>query len=381
MRFFHLADLHIGKRLKDFSLLKDQKHILQQIIELAGKHRPDAVLICGDIYDKSDPSAEAVEIFDRFLTELTQYQMPVMIISGNHDSPERLSFGSRILDKQKIYIAGSFCGTMPEVTLMDSYGQVVFHLLPFVKPAVVKRYFPDAEINSYEDALRSILAAVTLDPEKRHVLLAHQFVTSHGIGPSRSDSEYITVGTLDNIDASLFAGFDYVALGHIHGPQAIGAPHIRYAGSPLKYSFSEALHQKSVSLVELADNGEPQIELLELQPLHDVREIRGPIEQLLSPEVYQQADRNDYLHISLTNEEDLVDPIVSLRNVYPNLINMDFANSRYAAPENAADPVDIHNKSPWELFSDFYAMQQNIELDEQKQHIIKSILQELEGNN
>ena len=149
MRFFHLADLHIGKRLKDFSLLKDQKHILQQIIELAGKHRPDAVLICGDIYDKSDPSAEAVEIFDRFLTELTQYQMPVMIISGNHDSPERLSFGSRILDKQKIYIAGSFCGTMPEVTLMDSYGQVVFHLLPFVKPAVVKRYFPDAEINDF----------------------------------------------------------------------------------------------------------------------------------------------------------------------------------------------------------------------------------------
>ena len=321
MRFLHLADLHIGKRLREFSLLQDQEDILTKILDLVAIHHPDAVLICGDIYDKSDPSAEAVEVFDQFLTGLAQYGQPVMLISGNHDSPERINYGSGIMEKQQVYLAGLFEGQLQTITLADEYGEVVFHLLPFVKPAQVRRYYPEANIISYEDALQVILSATPLDPDKRHVLLAHQFITAQGVNPERSESEQISIGTLDNIDASVFAGFDYVALGHIHRPQSIGGMHIRYAGSPLKYSFSEALHHKSATLVEL---------------------------------------------------------LVSLRNIYPNIVTLDFNNSRYATADSEANIADISNKSPLELFAEFYAYQQNIELGDSKRAIVQKIFQEME---
>ncbi len=378
MRFLHLADLHIGKRLREFSLLQDQEDILTKILDLVAIHHPDAVLICGDIYDKSDPSAEAVEVFDQFLTGLAQYGQPVMLISGNHDSPERINYGSGIMEKQQVYLAGLFEGQLQTITLADEYGEVVFHLLPFVKPAQVRRYYPEANIISYEDALQVILSATPLDPDKRHVLLAHQFITAQGVNPERSESEQISIGTLDNIDASVFAGFDYVALGHIHRPQSIGGMHIRYAGSPLKYSFSEALHHKSATLVELKEKADIKIDLLPLTPLHDLREISGSIEKLLSPEVYLAADRNDYLHITLTDEEDLVDPLVSLRNIYPNIVTLDFNNSRYATADSEANIANINNKSPLELFTEFYAYQQNIELGDSKRAIVQKIFQEME---
>ena len=239
---------------------------MTKILDLVAIHHPDAVLICGDIYDKSDPSAEAVEVFDQFLTGLAQYGQPVMLISGNHDSPERINYGSGIMEKQQVYLAGLFEGQLQTITLADEYGEVVFHLLPFVKPAQVRRYYPEANIISYEDALQVILSATPLDPDKRHVLLAHQFITAQGVNPERSESEQISIGTLDNIDASVFAGFDYVALGHIHRPQSIGGMHIRYAGSPLKYSFSEALHHKSATLVELKEKADIKIDLLPHDP-------------------------------------------------------------------------------------------------------------------
>lgn len=378
MRFFHLADLHIGKRLREFSLLADQEDILEKILGLVAQYRPHAILICGDIYDKPDPSAEAVELFDKFLTRLAQYNQPVMIISGNHDSPERINYGSSIMAGQQVYLAGVFAGQMQSVTLNDEYGDIEFHLLPFIKPAHVRRYYPEANIISYEDALRAVLSSAPLAPEKRHILLAHQFITAQGHIPERSDSEQISIGTLDNIDASVFNGFDYVALGHIHRPQSIGGNHIRYAGSPLKYSFSEALHHKAVTLVEIKEHANIAIELLPLIPRRDLREIRGPIEKLLSPDVYLAADRNDYLHITLTDEEDLVDPLVALRNIYPHIVSLDFDNSRYAAADNDASITNIDAKSPPELFAEFYALQQNIDLDESKKAIVQKIFQELE---
>lgn len=378
MRFFHLADLHIGKRLNNFNLLADQEYILTQIAAAAKELQPDAILICGDVYDKATPSAEAVALFDNFLTELSQLKKPILIISGNHDSPERLNFGSRIMARENIYLAGMFSGVMQHLRMSDQFGDIVFHLLPFVKPAQVRAFFPEEKIDSYQDAVHSVLKQEHLSADARHVLLAHQFVTAGGNTPERSDSEQISLGTLDNIDASVFGGYDYVALGHIHKAQQIGAAHIRYAGSPLKYSFSEALHHKSISLVTLEEKGSVNIEKLPLTPLHDLREIKGSLAQLLQASA-AATDNHDYLHITLTDETDLVDPLAQLRNVYPHIMKMDFSASRYGLHTNDDIAQNIEQKTPIELFSEFYQLQQNISLDETKLNIIKETFARLGG--
>lgn len=381
MRFFHLADLHLGKRLGEFSLLADQEYILYQVLALTERHAPDAVVIAGDIFDKAAPAGEAVALFDDFLTSLCGQGRTVMIISGNHDSPERLNFGGRIMARQNIYLTGVFGGRLIQVELKDDYGKVVFSLLPFIRPAQVRRYYPEAAIENYQDATRIILAAQPPNPRCRQVLVAHQYITAGNTVPERSESEQISVGGLDNIDAAVFDGFDYVALGHLHRGQSIGGAHIRYAGSPLKYSFSEALHQKSVTLVELQAKGSLNIEILPLSPLRDMREIKGPIEKVLSPQVYEAADRNDYLHVILTDEEDLASPLERLRVIYPNVMKLDFANSRVARmhKESAADSIAL--KTPLDLFADFYHLQQNCELPQDKLTIAKKIFAELEENN
>jgi DNA repair protein SbcD/Mre11 len=381
MRFLHLADLHLGKRLNECSLLEDQQYILRQILGLTEQHNPDALLIAGDVYDKSAPAGEAVALFDDFLTELMAAGRTVLLISGNHDSPERLNFGGRIMARQNIHLLGLFSGKTEQIVLEDSYGKVVFHLLPFIRPAQARRFFPEAAIESYDAALRMILAAQPPDPGCRNVLVAHQYVTAAGREPERSDSEQISLGTLDNIDAAAFAGFDYVALGHIHRPQAIGGEQIRYAGSPLKYSFSEARQQKSLTLVELKAKGSLHIEALPLIPLRDVREIKGPLKKLLDPTVYAQANREDFLHVTLTDEGDLVSPLDSLRHIYPNLLKLDFANSRTFCADDASTAAEITSKSPPELFADFYRLQQNIELPEDKQTIVSEVFRELGGDD
>ncbi len=381
MRFFHLADLHIGKRLNNFSLLEDQAHILRQIIDLAAANQPDAILIAGDIYDKAVPSAEAVALFDQFLTDLAALNKPVMIISGNHDSAERLNFASQIISQQGIYLAGVFDGNLRNIELDDEYGAIVFHLLPFVRPANVRRFFPDQNIESYQDALQTILQEEKLDPQKRHVLLAHQFITTGNTSPERSESEQVSIGSLDNIDASVFADYDYVALGHIHRPQSIGSEHIRYAGSPLKYSFSEALHHKSISMVELKEKGNLSIEQLPLLPLHDLRELKGSLENLLAAGIADHSAHDDYLHITLIDEEDLVDPFASLRHVYPNLMKLDFSAKRYQLAQTDAIAEQLESKTPLQLFEEFYEMQQNMALDAEKRAIVQAIFAELGGDS
>ena len=398
MKLMHLSDLHLGKLVNGFSMLEDQKYILNEILKLAREERPDGVLIAGDVYDKRVPSAEAVGLLDEFLTALAQV-CPVFLISGNHDSAERIAFGGRLMEQSGVHVSPVYDGTAFPVTLTDEHGPVDFYLLPFIKPAHVRRYYPEAEIASYTDALRVAIEAMKIDPSHRNVLITHQFVT----GATRSDSEEISVGGTDNVDASVFVPFDYVALGHIHGPQNVTvaadanantAALARYCGTPLKYSFSEAGHLKSITVVELgekdalpessADAAHQQLTLytvspisirtLPLAPLHDLREIRGAYMELTDKRNYEGTAVDDYLHITLTDEEDIPDAISKLRVIYPNLMKLDYDNTRTRSVDQVEAEVRVQTLSPLELFAQFYETQNGQPLSEEQQAIAEDLI-------
>ncbi len=377
MKLFHLSDLHLGKRVNEYSMLPDQAHILEQILQLAAAEQPTAVLIAGDIYDKTVPPAEAVQLFDDFLCRLVALGIQAFIISGNHDSAERIAFGGRLMEQSGVHVSPVYDGTASPVTLTDEHGPVDFYLLPFIKPAHVRRYYPEAEIASYTDALRVAIEAMNIDPTHRNVLITHQFVT----GASRSDSEEISVGGTDNVDASVFTPFDYVALGHIHGPQNVtvaaaanynAAALARYCGTPLKYSFSEAGHVKSITVVELAEAA--FIRTLPLTPLHDLREIRGTYMELTDKRNYEGTAVDDYLHITLTDEEDIPDAISKLRVIYPNLMKLDYDNTRTRSVGHVEAEVRVQTLSPLELFAQFYETQNGQPLSEEQQQIAEDLI-------
>lgn len=380
MKLFHIADLHLGKRVGEFSLLEDQRYILDQILDLTGKESPDGILIAGDVYDKGTPPGDAVELLDDFLTELAVRGIPVFLVSGNHDSPERLNFGSRILGKDGVFIAGTFQGQVRTETLRDGFGEVRVFLLPYLKPAMVRPFF-GAEIDSFDGAVRAALETAALDPGARSILVAHQFVTSGAQQPERSDPETISVGGLDNVDASAFDGFDYVALGHLHGPQRIGRDTVRYAGSPLKYSFSEARQHKSVTVLELGEKGDVRYRLFPLVPRRDMREVKGPIEEILRAGACDTEGSQDYIRAVLTDEEELYDAVGRLRQVYPNLMRLDFENSRTApgAALAAADSDVAARQTPAELFAEFYQKQNNTELSESQLRVMEEIFEQAGG--
>ena len=360
MKILHLSDLHIGKRVHEVSMTEDQEYILTKILRLCDDEKPDAVLIAGDVYDKSVPSAEAVTLFDDFLCRLAKRSVPVMIISGNHDSPERLAFGGRLLEGSGIHISPVYGGEIRPITLRDAYGETDFWLLPFIKPIHVKRFFPDEEIVTYTDAVRAALKDLPLDPQRRNVLVTHQFVT----GAATCESEELSVGGSDNVDASVFDGFDYVALGHIHGPQNIGTNRIRYCGTPLKYSFSEAGHYKSVTLAELGEKGDLKLRTLPLIPKRDLRQLRGSFAQLTDPEQYRQGAKDDYLHIVLTDEEDIPEAVGKLRLIYPNILKLSYDNTRTREDRTVGDAGDVKTRSPLELFGELYEIQNNQPMSE-----------------
>lgn len=370
MRFLHLSDLHIGKRLNEFSLLEDQAYILGQILEITKSEQPDGVLIAGDVYDKAAPSAEAVGLFDDFLTRLSRSGTAVFLISGNHDSPERIAYGSRILDRCRIYLSPLYEGKTEPVILKDEIGEVAVYLLPFLKPAMLRRFWPEEEIGSYTDALRLAVGAMDIDPSRRNILVAHQFVT----GASRCESEEVTIGGLDNVDASVFAAFDYVALGHIHSPQSIGET-IRYCGTPLKYSFSEAGQEKSVTVVELSEKGSLQLRKIPLKPLHDLRELRGRYEELTTRSFYEGTPTEDYLHIVLTDEEDVLGAAEKLRTIYPNLMKLSYDNRRTQSDRVLESASGVEEKSPLELLSELYRLQNNQEMSEEQQTYAASVFE------
>jgi len=376
MKFLHLSDLHIGKSVNSFSMLEEQQHVFRQIIGYIQTERPAAVIIAGDVYDRAVPGIEAVRVFDNFLTELAHEGVAVLLISGNHDSPERLSYASRLLTDKQLFLCGAFDGCLRNIILTDEHGEVSFWLLPFIKPSSVRGLFSEREIESYGDALAAVIETADIDYAGRNILVSHQFFTKTGETSIRSDSEMNPVGGLDAIDAGYIGRFDYVALGHLHGSQKVGAEHIRYAGSPLKYSFSEIRHTKSVMLVELNEKGNMTTSALPLAPLHDMREIKGEIAKLISDEVSSLADKEDYLRVVLTDEEEIIDPMGKIRSVYPNVMALDFENSRTRVDISEINPDSEQavQLSPYDLFSEFYLDVSGSVMSEEQARIVRELL-------
>lgn len=415
MKFIHLADLHIGKRVNAFLMLEDQRYILKQILTILREEQPDGgVILAGDIYDKAIPSAEAVELFDEFLTELAALRLRVFIIAGNHDSPERIAFGNRLMDRSGIYLSPVYDGHVKRITCPDTASAVTLsaanavdlnagthsvesastsaaastcppvdvYLLPFLKPANVRRFYPEETIESYTDAMRVAIAHMDIDPTHRNLLVTHQFVT----GASRSDSEDISVGGSDNVDASVFAPFDYVALGHLHGPQQMGeegSPIIRYAGTPLKYSFSEAHHHKSVTVVEIGEKKadgvvDVCIGTRELRPLHDMREIRGSYEELTLRANYEGTATDDYIHATLTDEIEVPDAARHLQVIYPNLMKLDYDNARTRGQGSERLELEqFEEKSPLDLFSELFEKQNHKDMTEEQARYVEAQMEKI----
>lgn len=420
MKFFHISDLHLGKRVCGFSMLEDQKYILQQILELAQQQRPQGVWIAGDLYDRQAPPAEAVELADWFLSQLAGLRIPVWAISGNHDSAERVAYGSRMMEQAGVFMSRVFDGTLQRYTIED---RADIYLMPYLRPAQVRRFFPDKTIETAQQAVEAVLERTELRKDRVNILLMHQFLA----GAAVCDSEELSVGGIDQIDASVVDCFDYVALGHLHRPQCVGRETVRYCGSPLKYSFSEAGYDKSLTVVEIKkkekmsqpgaepgsdsgrmpggedaadgkktpDNGETAdgrktsdgedaadrisyvtITTIPLRPRLDLREIRGPIEKLLQPEVYLAANPQDYLHITLTDEHEVLDAIGRLREVYPNIMRLDFES---ATSEISPEPEILpEEQTPQELFETFFLQQNGRELDEEQRAVVDEILRQAE---
>ncbi|MBQ2738173.1 MAG: exonuclease SbcCD subunit D [Clostridia bacterium] len=374
MKILHTSDLHIGKRVNEFSMLDDQRHILNEILGVVKDERPDALIIAGDVYDKSIPSAEAVTLFDKFLLELSALALPTFIISGNHDSPERLGFASELIGGCGIHIHGVYEGALGHFTLTDRYGPVNFYTLPFVKPTHVRRYFPEADIESYTDAVRTALDGCPVRDDERNILVTHQFVT----GASRTESEECSVGGTDNVDAEVFSRFDYVALGHIHRVQRAGGENIRYSGSPLKYSFSEAGDKKSVTVIELFEKGEISVREIGLTPLTDMAEIRGEYNEVISKSFYEGKDfRDAYLRVTLTDETDIPDAISRLRTVYKNIMLLQYDNTRTRYSSEIGAASDVEEKSPLTLFTELFEAQNGRAMTAQELACITKYIEEV----
>lgn len=371
MKLIHLSDLHLGKRVNEFSMLEDQRYILKQILTIIDQEAPDGVLIAGDVYDRPVPSAEAVTLLDDFLVELARRGAPVFLISGNHDSPERLSFAGRLVEERHIYLSPVYDGTVHPVTLTDQWGKVDVFLLPFVKPVHLRRCFPEETIESYTDAVRCAVAHMDLNPARRNVLVTHQFVT----GAQRCESEELSVGGSDNVDASVFAPFDYVALGHIHGPQNVDGERVRYCGTPLKYSFSEARHQKSVTVAELGPKGSLAVRTVPLTPRRDMLELRGTYLEVSAREFYQNLDREAYIRVTLTDEEDVPDAMGKLRILYPNLMRLDYDNRRTRSGVEMLEAMEVEQQSPLELFASLYERQNGGPMSPEQREYLTSLME------
>ena len=373
MKFVHLSDLHLGKRVNGYSMIEDQKYILLKILNVIDEQKAEAVVIAGDVYDKPIPPTEAVQLFDDFLFRLVERNLQILVISGNHDSPERIAFGSRFMDKSGVHMSQVYNGKNDLVELKDKYGKVNFYMLPFVKPSNVRRFFEDEEINTYTDAVRDAVSHMNVNKKARNVIITHQFVT----GAQRSESETIAVGGTDNVDSYVFDDFDYVALGHIHGPQNVGKNTVRYCGTPLKYSFSEISHKKSVTVVEMKEKGNVKVSTVELTPKLDMREIKGTYEELTFKKNYENTNTEDYLHIILTDEEDVADAVAKLRCVYPNLMKLDYDNTRTRNSLALTQAEETEKKSDTELLSEFFEKQNGKPLSDEQLEYAANLFEQI----
>ena len=377
MKLIHLSDLHLGKRVNEFSMLEDQEYILTKIINIIDEQNPQGVIVAGDVYDKSVPSAEAVELFDDFLFRLSKRNLKVFVISGNHDSAERIAFGGRLMDKSGIYMSPVYNGKVEPIALEDEYGSLNVYMLPFVKPSNVRRFYPENEIVSYTDAIKLAVDGMHIDEAQRNILITHQFVT----GALRTESEEVSVGGTDNVDASAFDGFDYIALGHIHRSQKCGSEFVRYSGTPLKYSFSEAKDVKSVTVVEMKEKGNIELSFIPLTPKRDMVEIKGKYDEVMLKSFYEGTTYDeDYMHITLTDEEDIPDVLTKLRVVYKNIMKLDYDNLRTRHSAEITGASDVKSKSPLEHFSEFYEQQNGQPLSEEQTTFMMELIEQIWGD-
>lgn len=371
MRLLHISDLHLGKRVNEYSMLEDQAHILDQILKIADQEQAQGVLIAGDVYDKPVPPAEAVRLLDYLLSSFADRKIPVFFISGNHDSRDRLSFGAELFKKSGVYMASE--GFLEKVDREDEYGELSIWLMPFLKPAQVRSVYPEKDIQTYTDAVRAVLEEADLDPAKRNILVAHQFVA----GAVQCESEEVSIGGLDQVDVSVFDGFEYVALGHLHRPQSVTRETVRYCGTPLKYSFSEVHDQKSVTIVELKEKGETAIKTVPLTPLRDMKELKGTYLQLTSRPFYETQERDYYFHITLTDEEDVMDAVGKLRMIYPNLMKLDYDNVRVRTQMQYEEMEAVEQKRPDEVVAEFYQVVNGRPLSDEQSKLVEEMMEEV----
>ncbi len=373
MKLLHISDLHIGKRVNEFSMIEDQKYILLQILSIIDQEKPDAVLIAGDVYDKTVPSAEAVQVLDDFLVRLSKRETKVFMISGNHDSPERLAFGGRILGQRGIYISPVYHKEIEKISLTDEHGMVNFYLLPFIKPIHVRSQFPDLEIKDYSEAMKVAIEEMNVDKRERNVLVTHQFVT----GASTCESEELSVGGSDQVSADVFEDFDYVALGHLHGPQSVKRETIRYSGTPLKYSFSEKHHQKSVTIVEVGEKGKIDLRLIPLEAMRDMCERKGSYLELAARTEEYEERKKHYVHLILTDEEDVPDALGKLRILYPYIMKLSYDNRRTRQQVEVMEHAKVEQKSPMELFEELYFMQNNSACSKEQRDYMEQVIESI----
>lgn len=380
MRIIHISDLHIGKKVNEFSMLEEQKRILSRIVEISVEKKAQVMIIAGDVYDRTIPPVEAVEIFDDFLTKLVKINIKVMVIAGNHDSSERLSFANRLIENAGVYIEGEYKGNVKKVTLKDTYGNINFFMVPYIKPSNVRQYF-DEEIASYDDAFRCIIGNTDINKKERNIIIAHQFFTGSGNEVERCDSETITVGGLDNIDVSVLNDFDYGALGHIHGPQKLTKENIRYSGTPLKYSFSEKHHKKSLVFIDAKEKGNIKTELVLLQPNNDLKEIKGKLEEVLDTNNFTDINKDDYLSVILTDDEIMADAYGKLSVRFNRVMQVHYDNIKSLRNENAKMSVsgDIETMTDLELFNQFYKNQMNVDMDDERIELVKEVIKKVGG--
>lgn len=376
MKILHLADLHLGKRVNEFSMLEDQRYILNQILGIVEEEAVEVVMICGDVYDKGIPPVDAIELLDDFLWKLAEKDCRTLMISGNHDSGDRLGFGKHLFQNSNLFIVSQFSGEIEKITIPCGNLPVNFYMLPFVKPVIVNQSL-GIHTQSYQECLRYLIEHTKIDPEEMNLLMAHQFVTAGKENPELSDSETSSLGGIDNVDYRIFDPFDYVALGHIHKPQAMGRPQVRYSGSILKYSFSEIRKEKEVVLLHIEENKKMEMSFRKLKPLRDMREIKGTIRQLMEGEI-RLGNQEDYMQVTLTDEEEILDAIGKVRTVFPNVMQICLENRRYARQQQIrAEEQDILHQDLLQLFAEFYKMQNNIELEEEEAEKIKTIFEEV----
>lgn len=373
MKFLHLADLHLGKKVNEISMLEDQQYILTKVLNIIDENKVEAVIMAGDIYDKPVPSAEAVTLLSGFLGKLAKRNLQVFVISGNHDSAERIGFGADIMNLSGVHMSKPFNGQPERICLKDEYGKFYVYMLPFIKPAYVKPFYPDEEISSYDDAMKTVMNHTEIDSDARNILVAHQFVK----GGKVCDSEEVVVGGIEDVSAAHFKKFDYTALGHLHGPQQVKNKNIRYAGTLLKYSFSEVSQKKNALIVDVREKGNILIEKIPLKPLHDMREISGTYSEVTAKKFYDKFPKDDYMHITLTDEEDVHNAMGMLRTIYPNIMRLDYDNARTRENREITGTEDIERKTPFELFEEFYEKQNNQKMKEEQKKFVESLMENI----